>query len=74
MSWHAFRITRYSDFELTGVEEADDLLSVVEQQVFQRKFGEVVRLEVQTGMPEELRTLLMEELRDDEDALMWRCR
>ncbi len=68
LSWHAFRITRFSDFELTGVEEDDDLLSVVERQVFERKFGEVVRLEVQTGMPEELRTLLMEELRDEEDA------
>jgi len=70
LSWHAFRITRFSDFELTGVEEDDDLLSVVERQVFERKFGEVVRLEVQTGMPLELRTLLMEELRDEEDALV----
>jgi polyphosphate kinase len=69
VSWHAFRITRFSDFELTGVEEDDDLLSVVERQVFERKFGEVVRLEVQTGMPAALRTLLMEELRDEEDAL-----
>ena len=70
LSWHAFRITRFSDFELTGVEQDDDLLSVVERQVFERKFGEVVRLEVQTGMPDALRTLLMEELRDEEDALM----
>ncbi len=69
-SWHAFRITRFSDFELTGVEEDDDLLSVVERQVFERKFGEVVRLEVQSGMPDDLRTLLMEELRDEEDALI----
>ena len=68
VSWHAFRITRFSDFELTGVEDDDDLLAVVERQVFERKFGEVVRLEVQPGMPEELRTLLMEELRDEEDA------
>ena len=70
LSWHVFRITRFSDFELTGVEEDDDLLSVVERQVFERKFGEVVRLEVQTGMPDDLRTLLMEELRDEEDALV----
>ena len=70
LSWHTFRITRFSDFELTGVEEDDDLLSVVERQVFERKFGEVVRLEVQIGMPDELRTLLMEELRDEEDALV----
>ena len=70
LGWHAFRITRFSDFELTGVEEDDDLLSVVERQVFERKFGEVVRLEVQSGMPVELRTLLTEELRDEEDALI----
>jgi polyphosphate kinase len=70
LSWHAFRITRFSDFELTGVEEDDDLLTVVERQVFERKFGEVVRLEVQPGMPHALRTLLMEELRDEEDALV----
>ena len=31
---------------------------------------EPVRLEVQTGMPHDLRTLLMEELRDEEDALL----
>jgi polyphosphate kinase len=68
LGWHAFRITRFSDIELTGVEDDDDLLSVVERQVFERKFGEVVRLEVQSGMPEDLRTLLMEELRDEEDA------
>ena len=70
LSWHSFRITRFSDFELTGVEDDDDLLSVVERQVFERKFGEVVRLEVQTGIPDDLRTLLMEELRDEEDALV----
>ena len=70
LSWHSFRITRFSDFELTGVEDDDDLLSVVERQVFERKFGEVVRLEVQSGMPDDLRTLLMEELRDEEDALV----
>jgi len=70
LGWHAFRITRFSDFELAGVEEDDDLLSVVERQVFERKFGEVVRLEVQSGMPEALRTLLMEELRDEEDAVV----
>ena len=32
--------------------------------MFQRRFGEVVRLEVQDDMPPHLRTLLLEELRD----------
>lgn len=68
VGWHAFRITRYSDLDLTGVDEDDDLLSMVERQVFERRFGEVVRLEVQAGMPEAVRTLLLEELRDEEGA------
>ena len=60
--WHAFRITRYSDLELP-VEEPEDLLATIEEQVFKRRFGEVVRLEVEDRMPEHLRTLLLEELR-----------
>ena len=47
------------------VEEPEDLLATIEEQVFQRRFGEVVRLEVQDGMPPHLRTLLLDELRDD---------
>jgi polyphosphate kinase len=38
----------------------------VEQQVFRHRFGEVVRIELQEGMPEALRTLLLEELNDVE--------
>ena len=63
--WHAFRITRNSDIELAPTEEPDDLLATIEEQVFRRRFGEVVRLEVQVGMPEATRALLLEELRDD---------
>ena len=62
LRWHAFRITRYSDLELP-VEEPEDLLATIEEQVFKRRFGEVVRLEVEERMPEHLRALLLEELR-----------
>ena len=65
--WHAFRITRYSDLELARVDEAEDLLETIEEQVFQRRFGEVVRLEVQEGMPAALRALLLDELREDDE-------
>ncbi len=65
LRWHAFRITRNSDIELAPSEEPDDLLATIEEQVFRRRFGEVVRLEVQAGMPEATRLLLLEELRDD---------
>jgi len=64
-SWHAFRITRYSDIELSNTEEPEDLLEVIEQQVFQRRFSEVVRLEVQSGTSPALQQLLVEELREE---------
>jgi polyphosphate kinase len=65
LNWYAFRITRNSDIELLHSEEPDDLLETIEEQVFLRRFGEVVRLEVQTGTPHSMRALLIEELRDD---------
>ncbi|MFI5246006.1 MAG: polyphosphate kinase 1, partial [Gemmatimonadales bacterium] len=64
---HTFRITRYSDLEIANSEEPEDLLAMIEEQVFQRRFGEVVRLEVQSDMPAALRALLLDELRDTED-------
>jgi polyphosphate kinase len=64
LGWYAFRLTRYSDLEFTNIEEDEDILTTIEEQVFERKFGEVIRLEVQDDMPVHLRTLLIEELRD----------
>jgi len=63
---HCFRLTRYSDLEISHTEEPEDLLAMIEEQLFQRRFGEVVRLEVQEGMPEHLRALLLDELRASE--------
>jgi len=68
--YYAFRITRFSDLEIEPTEEPEDLLAMIEEQVFQRRFGEVVRLEVQRGMPEHLSTLLLNELRETEDPEM----
>jgi polyphosphate kinase len=62
---YVFRITRYSDLDIP-VEEPEDLLATIEEQVFQRRFGEVVRVEVQDDMPAHLRALLLEELREDD--------
>ncbi|MGH7618437.1 MAG: polyphosphate kinase 1, partial [Gemmatimonadaceae bacterium] len=64
-AWYAFRITRYSDLDIP-VEEPEDLLASIEEQVFQRRFGEVVRVEVQDDMPSHLRALLLDELREDD--------
>src|SRR5688500_14359004 len=66
LRWFAFRITRYSDLDLGQIDQPEDLLETIERQVFQRRFGEVVRLEVQDGMPPGLRALLLEELGESE--------
>jgi polyphosphate kinase len=67
LGWWAFKVTRYQDLELDKkIDEPEDLLAMIEEQVFQRRFGEVVRLEVQDGMPPHIRTLLLEEMRESE--------
>ena len=68
--WFTFRITRYSDLDLGQIDQPDDLLETIEQQVFQRRFGEVVRLEVQRDMPQSMRQLLLEELSESETQLV----
>lgn len=65
--WHAFRVTRYSDLELAASDDTSDLLAMIEEQVFQRRFAEVVRVELQDGTPPALRALLREELADQDD-------
>jgi polyphosphate kinase len=44
----------------------EDLLTAIEEQVFQRRFTEVVRVEVQTGVPDEIRAILVDELREEQ--------
>ena len=59
---HRFRITRDTDIELQE-DEADDLLRVIEENIRQRRFGSVVRMEVTSSMPEFMLDTLMENLR-----------
>jgi polyphosphate kinase len=68
--WYTFRITRYSDLDLGQIDQPEDLLETIEQQVFQRRFGEVVRLEVQREMPAPMRQLLLEELGESETQMV----
>ena len=56
-----FRVTRDTDYDVS--DEADDLLAAVEQELRRRRFGEVVRLEVERGMSERLRAQLTQALR-----------
>ena len=64
---NAFRVTRYSDLELTHLEEPEDLMALIEEQVFRRRFAEVVRVEIESGTPPELQKLLLAELREDQE-------
>ena len=56
-----FRVTRDADFNVS--DEADDLLQAVEDELRRRRFGEVVRLEVEGGMNPKLRAQLVAALR-----------
>jgi polyphosphate kinase len=55
-----FRVTRDADFDIS--DEADDLLRAVEAELRRRRFGEVVRIEVDSKMSEALRDELVEAL------------
>jgi polyphosphate kinase len=59
-----FRVTRDADFDIS--DEADDLLRAVETELRRRRFGEVVRLEVESGMSPALRAELTEALEVEE--------
>lgn len=65
VGWYPFRVTRYSDLDLASVEEPEDLLEMIQEEVFRRRFGEVVRLEIHEDMPRHLRALLLAEMRED---------
>ncbi|HEX5577472.1 MAG TPA: polyphosphate kinase 1 [Gemmatimonadaceae bacterium] len=64
---NTFRVTRYSDLELTHLEEPEDLMALIEEQVFRRRFAEVVRVEIESGTPPDLQKLLLDELREDQE-------
>ena len=52
-SCHRFRVTRDADIEIRE-EEAEDLLSVIQEELRRRRFGAPVRLEVSPSMPKEM--------------------
>ena len=63
---YRFRVTRDADIELRE-EEANDLLSVIQKELRQRRFGTPVRLEVSADMPDELSAYLVDSLNLDTD-------
>jgi len=58
---HAFRITRNADLK-RDEEVADDLIEMISDELQERRFAPIVRLEVESTMPSEIRELLAREL------------
>ncbi|HSA36046.1 MAG TPA: polyphosphate kinase, partial [Methanomassiliicoccales archaeon] len=58
---HMFRITRDADIEIT-TDEAEDLLTAIEESVETRRVGSPIRLEVDNDMPDKLADLFTTKL------------
>jgi polyphosphate kinase len=59
-----FKVTRDADFTVS--DEADDLVRAVQDELRRRRFGEVLRLEISTGINSKLRAQLTEALHIEE--------
>ncbi|MEN6627620.1 MAG: polyphosphate kinase 1 [Candidatus Sumerlaeia bacterium] len=66
-----FRVTRNADVERSE-EEADDLLDVIEEELRNRRFAPIVRLETTTTMSEEILGWLVRELEIDPERDVYR--
>ncbi|MFL6289351.1 MAG: polyphosphate kinase 1 [Thermoanaerobaculia bacterium] len=65
---YPFRVTRNADVQ-RNEEEADDLLETIQEELRERRFATVVRLEVGSGMPGWMRELLAEQLEIQEQEI-----
>ncbi len=66
VSVYMFRVTRNANTERSE-EHADDLLSMIESELRDRRFAPIVRLQIQGDMDETSRGMLAAELRLDEN-------
>lgn len=67
--YYPFRVTRNADLDVEE-DEADDLMEAIEQELRKRRVGgSVVRLETYATLPEEIRSLLMEEMEISSDEV-----
>jgi len=61
LDYGLFRVSRDADLDIDE-REIDDLLTAVESELQQRRFGSIVRLEVEAGLSPEIRSRLIQEL------------
>lgn len=62
ISSHVFRVTRNASLE-RNEEEAEDLLEMIEVELRERRFAEIVRLEIDKNIPEHLKKFLEKNLK-----------
>jgi len=65
---YAFRVIRNADVR-RDEEEAEDLVAMIAEALRERRSAPVVRLEVEPGMPQEMREVLLDELELGPDDL-----
>ncbi|MAO63485.1 MAG: polyphosphate kinase 1 [Balneola sp.] len=64
LSAHMFRLTRNASVD-RNEEEAEDLLETIEDELRERKFAEIVRLEIDAEMPKHLKQFIIKQLNVD---------
>jgi len=65
---HPFHVTRDADIEIQELE-AGDLLETTEEGLRQRRFGDVVRLQIGVGMPQHILKILTSNLEVDRKSI-----
>ncbi|GAB3207192.1 RNA degradosome polyphosphate kinase [Marinactinospora thermotolerans] len=65
---HAFRVTRNADLEVDE-DETDDLVQSLENELLRRRFGPLVRLEVEETISDSVLEILREELGAEEEEV-----
>ena len=66
---YQFRVTRDADLEIDDIEKEDDLAEAIKDELWSRRYGAAVRLEVTENCPTDLANYLLQEFDLDETQL-----